>query len=260
MKILVALPSYKGFVAVDHAKSVQDLFLTQTKGVEWVRCASVGCPVLPRVRNAQVAMGLAQGCDAVLFIDDDIGFDAADVVRMINHGVGLVGAIPQKRNHRWNDPPRLAVSANGLRLDKATGLGIPTEPRLPMALTLIAAQVFRDIREAGLAAPFVYPNAGRDAQEHLAMYFGYELNPCPEWSAEYDLAQELGIENPMSEDGEDHYFCRRAALVGWDSVIDTEVELRHWEGQVCHDYSIKKMLAEGSAHLQEQPANLEDAA
>lgn len=253
MKVLVALPSYKGWVAKDHARSVQNLFLTPQNGVqvEWVQCDSVGCPVLPRVRNAQCATALAQGCDAILFIDDDIGFEPSDVFRMLNHGVGVVGAVPQKRNHKWDDPPAMAISPQGLRINRDAGLAIPPEPKLPMALTLISTQVLREIREAGLAAPFIYASAGMDAQPHMAMYFGYELKPVPEDCREMEIARELGIENPMSEDGEDHYFCRRAAAVGYDCLIDIEVELRHWEGQVCHDYSFKKLFASGDVELRD---------
>jgi hypothetical protein len=78
----------------------------------------------------------------------------------------------------------------------------------------------------------------------MAMYFGYEARACPEGSIEAKMSKRLGIANPMVEDGEDNYFCRRAAAVGYDSVIDLDVELRHWEGRVCHDYSLKKFFAE----------------
>lgn len=258
MKVLVALPSYKGFVAKDHARSVQNLFLTpQPNGerIEWLQSDSVGCPVLPRVRNALCAQALAQNCDAILFIDDDIGFEPLDVFRMISHGVGVVGAIPQKRMHRWDDQPRLAVSPVGLRINPESGLALPVEPRLPMALTLIATQVLRDIIAADLAPPFIYASAPLEAQAHMRMFFGYELVPVPSDSREMEIAQELGIENPMSEDGEDHFFCRRAEAAGYDCLIDTEVELRHWEGQVCHDYSIKKMIAAGHAEVRSTEAN-----
>jgi hypothetical protein len=244
-RILAAIPCYKGFLADDTSRSLENMFIYSLQAeprIEWVRAVTIGSPVLPRVRNGLVATALSQGCDGVLFIDDDIGFEAKDVYRMIGHGIGLIGAVPQMRNNRWNDPPRLAISPKALRINPERGLAISAE-LLPMALTFISAQVFRAIRAAGLAQPIMHASIGEAAQEHMAMYFGYEARACPEWSNEAKMAKQLGIANPMVEDGEDHYFCRRAGAVGFQSFIDLEVELRHWEGRVCHDYSLKKFLA-----------------
>ena len=255
---MAAIPCYKGFLAADTSASLKNLFLYAqhaTPRIEWIRMVSTGCPVLPRVRNSMVAKMFAEGCDGILFIDDDIGFNPEDVYRMLGHGFGLVGAVPQKRNARWNDPPILAISPQRLRVNKDLGLATPEEPRLPMALTFISAQCFRDIAEANLAPQIMYPVVGEESQKHMRMYFGYELTPCPDWSAEAQMAAKLGIENPHSEDGEDHYFCRRAAQVGYEPIIDLEVELRHWEGQVKHDYSFKKFFAENPEVLRPVPAD-----
>jgi hypothetical protein len=250
-RIVAAIPCYKGYLADDTSRSLENLFIYSLQAeprIEWARVVSIGSPVLPRVRNSLVATALSQGADGILFIDDDIGFEARDVYRMIGHGLGLIGAIPQMRNSRWNDPPRLAVSANGLRINPERGLAVSPQS-LPMALTYISAKVFRAIRAAGLAPQIMNAGAGAAAQEHMAMYFGYEARACPEWTEEAKLAKQLGITNPMVEDGEDNYFCRRASAAGYDSVIDLEVELRHWEGRVCHDYSLKKFLAENPGGL-----------
>jgi len=262
-RIMVAIPNYKGFLAADTSKSLEDLFLYNAKSdykINWSRAVSTGCPVLPRVRNHMIATMINEGCDGILFVDDDIGFDAADIYRMIQRGYGLIGAVPQRRNHAWNDPPSLAVPAAGVRFHKdANGewdIGIPPEPKLPMACTFIAAQVCREIIEAGLAPEYIYtPGSGQRDVCH--QFFGYELVPAPEWSLEYKTGKERGIDVPMCEDGEDHYFCRRAQQVGYESLIDLTVELRHWEGQVCHDYSYKKYLAENAKHLATEDAPVE---
>ena len=259
LRILAAIPCYSGYLTDDTSRSLESLFIYSRQAeprIEWGRAVTRGCPVLPRVRNALVANALSQGFDGILFIDDDIGFEARDVYRMIGHRVGLIGAVPQMRNNRWNDPPRLAVSPTSLRINPERRLAVSPQS-LPMALTFISAQVFRAIRAAGLAPPIMYSDIPEEAQEHMAMYFGYEARPCPEGSIEAQLAKRLGIENPMMEDGEDNFFCRRAAAVGYDSVIDLDVELRHWEGRVCHDYSLKKFLAENAGGLRPLPAKAE---
>lgn len=266
-KIMVAIPNYKGFLAADTSQSLESLFLYNAQtdyNINWMRSVSTGCPVLPRVRNHMVQTMLNKNCDGILFIDDDIGFEAKDVYAMIQRGFGLIGAVPQRRNHAWNGEPSLAVPPHGMQFFKTEDgeydIAIPPEPKLPMACTFIAAQVFRDIIEAKLVEPYIYtPASGQ--RDVCYTFFGYELVPAPEWSLEYKTGREMGIERPMCEDGEDHYFCRRAAQVGYESLIDLKVELRHWEGQVRHDYSLKRYLAENSDSLVEtiKPAGAEAA-
>lgn len=256
-KIALAVPSYKGFVACDHAHSVQMMLMAKPKNVEWILVSSVGCGVLPRARNSQVATSMAHDCTHILFVDDDIGFNPDDVYRMIARDVGVIGAIPQKRSSHWNEPAQLAVTPKGLKYYPTLGVAIPTEPRLPMALTLIKTEVFQTMRDKGLVDPFVYPKIGDDANRHLATYFGYELEPAPEWSFEYALAKRMNLE-AVTDDGEDHYFCRRAAKAGYDIFIDVEAELRHYEGMVCHDYSLKKHFADHPEEL--VPFSAEQAA
>ena len=256
LRIVAAIPSYSGYLTDDTSRSLENLavYATQaTPQIQWTRSVAVGSPVLPRVRNALVATALSQGADGVLFIDDDIGFEAKDVYRMIGHGIDLIGAVPQMRNSRWNDPPRLAISPNGLRINPERGLAMSPH-FLPMALTFISAKVFRAIRAKGLAPQIMSTGVDPAAQQHMSMYFGYEARACPEWSDEAKLAKQLGVSNPIMEDGEDNYFCRRAAQAGFESVIDLEVELRHWEGRVCHDYSLKKFLAENASGLRSTTA------
>ena len=261
---MVAIPNYKGFLAEDTDKSLIDLFSYIPKDgepkIQWGRSVSKGCPVLPRVRNHMVYEMLKGGFDGILFIDDDIGFEADEVYRMIGRGYGLIGAIPQKRSHKWNDPPTLAVSPMGMQFFKSEAgyeVGLPKEPKLPMACTFIAAQVFRDLE--GKVPQYIYtPMSGQKAL--CSQYFGYELVPAPEWSYEYAVGKEMGIETPMCEDGEDHYFCRRAAEAGYESLVDLTVGLRHWEGQVCHDYSFRQYLKDNAGTLQVEEKLIGEAA
>ena len=252
LRIMIAIPSYKGFNANSNTMSLIDLVTAQTDpAIQWLRAFSRSCPVLPRVRNSLVAKAMAAECSHILFIDDDIEFRPADVFRMIGHDVGVIAAVPQKRNGKWDDPAKMAVSPEGMKINMAAGIGIPPEPKAPMALTLIKTQVFRDIAELkdengkDLCPRFIYPLCTEEEHEYLRMYFGYETNPCPEGTLEYDLGVKMGWapEDIVSEDGEDHYFCRRAHIAGHEIFIDLNAELIHFEGNVGHDYSLKKMLS-----------------
>lgn len=250
LDIMIAVPSYSGYPKAEHSVSVETLMQLPTDPpIVWRHEVLSNCPCLPRVRNALIAKAFARGCTHILFIDQDIHFDPRDVLRMIGHGVGVVGAVPQKRSGRYNDPPRLAVHPNGLAIDMGSGLATPPEPKIPMALTLINMDVFRKIREAGLARQLIYGALRDDEQVHNASYFGYEPVPVQEGYEEYEIAKRLGIEEAYSEDGEDHYFARRAHQVGFPIYLDCEVELGHWEGNVLHDFSLKKLLAQHEVTL-----------
>lgn len=265
LKIMIAVPSYRGFNVNNQTNSLLKLVTTNTDPkVQWIPVYSKACGVLPRVRNTLAAQACAEECTHLLFIDDDISFNHMDVFRMIGHDVGVVAAVPQKRIVKWSDPAKLAVAPDGLRVLPDVGLAIPPEPKAPMALTLIKTEVLKAIGElknedGSDAAPrFVYPLLGPKAHEFLRVYFGYQLHPIPEWSAEAEFAKEhLQHWDPkdlQSEDGEDHYFCRLAKRAGYDIFLDLEVELSHFEGNVEHDYSFKKLLASDLVTLQRQEA------
>lgn len=254
LKIMIAVPSYRGFNVNNQTNSLMKLVTTKTEPpVHWIPLYSKACGVLPRVRNTLAAQACAEGCSHILFLDDDIAFNHMDVFRMIAHDVGIVAAIPQKRIVRWNDPAKLAVAPDGLAVLPEAGLAIPPEPKAPMALTLIKTQVFRDIAalkndDGTDAAPrFIYPLLSPEAHEFLRVYFGYGLQPIPPWSAEMEFAekhlQHWDRAHWVSEDGEDHYFCRLAKRAGHEIFLDLEVELAHFEGNVEHNYSFKQLMA-----------------
>ena len=263
LKIQISIPSYRGFNCNELTRSLMQLVTIPTDPViDWTISFSRNCPVLPRVRNSLAAAAVATNCTHILFIDDDIGFAPEDVLRMIGHDVGFVAAVPQKRNTKWDQEAAMAVFPGGLEVDRACGLAVPPKPKAPMALTLIKTDVFKRIAEATwpngepLARRFVYPHGPRDAQAWMRMYFGYELEPSPEWSEEYKLAKELGWadEDIQSEDGEDHYFCRRVAAIGEPIYLDVNAELVHFEGNVAHDFSLKKLMNSDKVVLKQREA------
>jgi hypothetical protein len=256
LRIMIAVPCYSGYPKAEHSHSVRQLTMLNTSPrIEWIPAYSLSCPCLPRVRNALIAKALAANCTHVLFIDADIAFDPRDVIRMIGHDTEIVAAVPQKRSQVWNEPPRLAIAPNGLAIMPALGLAEPPEPKLPMALTLIKTSLIHRMREQGLIQPLIYVPLTDDEQPFMGMYFGYEAVPVQEGYEEYEVAKRLGIEGALSEDGEDHFFCRRAAQAGARILIDIEVELKHYEGNVCHDYSFKKLFASDLAHFKDLAGN-----
>lgn len=261
MKVRLATPSYSGYPAILHANSVSDLLVQNGKdGVTWHRSAAIGCPVLPRVRNVMVAEMLGSDCDGILFVDDDIGFRADDAIRIVKHGVPVVGAAAQKRVSVTTEAPRMNVAIN----PEGAGInehGLMFNRLAPACFLYVAREVFetmlsnQELRDAGLVRRFIYTSASDRAAPYLATYFGYGLAPAFPGSSEYDRAAELAekfpeiadFSEPLIDVGEDYDFCMKCEVAGIPRFIDTEIDLVHMDGRVAHTYSLRKMFQDTEA-------------
>ena len=102
MKICIATPMYGG-----NSKSVYVASLTMLSQ----KLASVGHSVyhtsitneslITRARNTLTHMFLNTDADAMLFIDGDHGFNADDIVKMVNSGKDLIGAPYPMKSINW---------------------------------------------------------------------------------------------------------------------------------------------------------------
>jgi len=102
VKICIATPMYGG-----NAKSV---FITSLANLT-IRLAQRGHSVvqtnltneslITRARNTLTYSFLTSDCDALLFIDGDHGFDADDIVKMVESGKDLIGAIYPMKSINW---------------------------------------------------------------------------------------------------------------------------------------------------------------
>lgn len=79
------------------------MLLLQQLGIkarlQWV----VGNSNLPRARNELVAQFLASDCTDLLFIDDDMGWKARDVVRLLASGQDYIGGVGRKKDPTSDD-------------------------------------------------------------------------------------------------------------------------------------------------------------
>lgn len=77
--------------------------------------------LITRARNTIVHSFLASDCDALLFIDSDHGFDAADVLKMVDSSKDLIGAIYPMKGINW-DSVRRAALAGKENLEQYSGI------------------------------------------------------------------------------------------------------------------------------------------
>lgn len=203
-EIYVALPTYANTLRRDFVESLLMLLIRQEElfpGVEFIFGTSGGDGVA-RTRN-----GLAQNwllgtkAEKFMTIDVDIGFQAEQVARMINHDVDIVGALyPAKTlQHRWIGtelPGEVADPATGLQKVQETGTGMKVWTRKPFEAMMRA---FPEIQ--------------------------YFCDGSPERPVKWDFFS-MGVVNGryLSEDYYIDYRCRK---IGFDIYRDTKTQVTH---------------------------------
>ena len=108
MKVALCTPCRSGSVRYEHMHSCIDTFVAAgKKGITLLHLVAAGCSILPRTRNQLAAVALDAGVDWIVFVDDDIAFDAKDFFKLIEHDVDVVAAAPARRHKRWDDKPAI---------------------------------------------------------------------------------------------------------------------------------------------------------
>lgn len=103
VKIFIATPMYGGNCKGIYTESLINLIVAlANKGHQTVYSKVYNESLITRARNALVYEFEKTDCDALLFIDSDHWFDADHVVKMIESGVDLIGAIYPMKNINWD--------------------------------------------------------------------------------------------------------------------------------------------------------------
>jgi glycosyltransferase involved in cell wall biosynthesis len=220
MKIGLCTPNRLGTVHHQHMFSLIDtLRLASQRSIEVVPYNGPGCAILPRVRNRLVANALADKCDWIIFVDDDIAWNAPDFFKLTEHGVEVVGGVGAKRHQRWDEEPGVVM-----QWPQGPLIGAFTKPgrlwRVDGAgagFLGIRADVFAKMepvtrRYTCQGDPKTYP---------MRTWFWLDLLP--------------GDGEVMEDEGEDYNFCRKWREIGGHCWIDPDIRLRHYDGNVCHD-------------------------
>lgn len=224
MRLAVLTPSLTGQVHLEHAESMGDLRVECIRRrVHMKRYFNKGCSVLPRTRNVLAASALLDSPDYILWVDGDIAFDARDVFRLVEHGVDIVAAAPQRRTKSWGEAGSVACDTGGATPVRSSN-GLVKCKGVATAFMLVRAHVFRALAETEDAPPYKTRDAGPSVSAQLRKWFWYEMD-------------EDGFDV-----GEDYYFCRRAAKHGFASWCDPDVRLRHFEGMVEHSLSLADVM------------------
>lgn len=122
MKLMICTPSLTGQTAVQFTRSMIDTArILMMAGIEMQWRVLSHCNFVHEARNSQVNEFLTTDFTDLLFIDDDMGWQADELLRMICKDADVVGAIcPRRKEQReWNvnllsDPAGNRIEHDGM--------------------------------------------------------------------------------------------------------------------------------------------------
>jgi hypothetical protein len=177
----------------------------------------IGDAMLPRSRNTAVSLCRASAATDLIMCDADNYCSPADLVKLLDHDVDLVGAACRSRTEplrwpvRWKHNGAIARSANGLIDVESVGTGIIRFSRNCLERM---CEAYKDEWYVDDSSP-----TGK-----TVALFEYERRNRHWW-------------------GEDVTFCNRWRAIGGQVWIDPDIETRHI-GTVEFTHSVAKWLGE----------------
>lgn len=215
------------------------VLLLDRTGIEHARQFVIGSSNLPRARNELVARFLASRCTDLLFVDDDMGWDANAVVRLLASDKPLCGVVGRKRVDKpntdqdvWCGVPDCGPE-NSITQDD---MGFVRFKRVGTGFLKIARTVFEQV----IAARPDWKRAG-----HAGM--------SDEVRANYYRFFRFGDDE--YETGEDFEFCNAWAALGGEIWVDPDIALAHvGEKEYRGAFSELMQPAEEAKHQEFQEA------
>jgi len=215
MRVGLCTPCYNENVHYDYMLSVMAVDrMAASLGIELKTYIAAGTAILPRVRNRLVAQAMADKCDWIVCIDDDIGFDASDFFKLFKHGVDIVAAAPAKRHHRWNEQPAAVA-----KFPRGNITGKRTEAGRLWKMDAVATG-FMAIHSSVI-----------DKMESVTTPYVTEGTQVRSWF----WLDMIEIDGQTTDEGEDYNFCRKWVELGGECWVDPDIRVRHYTGTVCHD-------------------------
>lgn len=215
MRIGLCTPCYEETVHNDYLLSVINIDRMAAKlGHELQIYVAPGTAILPRVRNRLVAKAMADKCDWIVFVDDDIGFNADDFYKLFSHGVDVVAAAPAKRHHRWDEQPAAIA-----KFPRSTITGKITQAGRIWKMDAVATG-FMAIRSSVI-----------EKMEAVTTPYVTEGVQVRSWFW-LDMVE---LDGKTTDEGEDYNFCRKWIELGGECWVDPDIRVRHYTGSVCHD-------------------------
>lgn len=203
MRALIATPAYSGSVSVEYVGALlSGLTDLAQRGIETDVKILPGLCYIDLARDQLAGLFLKSDCTDLVFIDDDVGFPADGLWKLLQHDRDIVGGIYPKKTETPQWPFIAAADADGnFVCDPETGL-IECEG-LPTGFLRIRRNVFEVMTEK-----FHERRYTNDQGDELHEFFPVER-----------------IGNRKF--GEDYRFCQMARECGFKLWADPDIDFSH---------------------------------
>jgi hypothetical protein len=226
MKIFIATPMYGGMAKSVYVASISDLTRELSmKGHVVTHTSITNESLVTRARNTLANEFMKTDFDALLFVDADHGFVAADVVTMIESGKDLIGAPYPMKAIDWNNV-RKAALAGKENLELYSGLFALNF--LDEEQTFRADEPFK-VKDVGTGMMFIRRNVFEKLKEVCETYKFNTIGdviPFGQETVEYFKT----MITPAPESvllSEDYAFCRMWRELGGDVWAAPWVRITH---------------------------------
>ncbi len=235
MKICIATPMYGGNCKGIYTESLINLLIVLSRaGHQVIYTKIYNESLITRARNSLVREFYLSESDAMLFIDADHGFNAEDVLRMIESGKDLIGAMYPMKNINWEDVRNAAMlgkenlaeysgffSANFPEGEMTVDLSQPMEAtNVATGMMFITKKVFDTVAPNCKTYAYSGNNGAMDSSIQVTEFFATEIDKNG-----YLLS-------------EDYYFCEKWKEVGGTVYAAPWVRISH-----AGDYEFKANFA-----------------
>lgn len=209
-KVFIATPTLDARVLHDYcASAFRTAEVLPKHGIETDLEFLAGCAAMDRSRDILIGSFMRSDATHLLQIDADLGWNAEDVVRMVNHDVDFVaGVYPVKQ-----EVPKFHVHFNDKRRPGLIGADGVTG-----GFTMVKRRAIEKMIDKfqHLIARGESDGVNGDT---LCWLHTHEVSEGRVW-------------------GEDMIFCKRAKEAGIDLWVDPTINLRHWNGTKCYDHKL----------------------
>ena len=224
MKISIATPMYGGNCKGVYTDSLINLIFQLSQRGHQVRYLKIyNESLITRARNSLVKQFLTTDDEALLFIDSDHAFDVPDVIKMIESGKDLIGAIYPMKGINWTTvrqavlmgEENLAIHSGffSANLKQGTTTITPQEPivvdNIGTGLMFITRKVFDEMTPNCDTYAYSGSDGFMNLDDKVIEYFKTEID-------------EIGV--LLSED---FYFCRQWQKLGGDVYAAPWVRITH---------------------------------
>jgi hypothetical protein len=215
--LFIATPCLDGNVSAHYTASLaRSIMLLQQRGWRAPQVDfEIGNSLIADARNKLVARFLASDCSDLVFIDADLSWQAADLLRLASHDRPLVAGVYQRKSRTKIDfavkfGADIAQDADGLVAVQRVGTG------------------FMRLRRDGL-------------EKMVAAHPALRLkNPAaPDDGRFYALFDTAVVDGQFV--GEDFTFCDRWRALGGQVLIDPALNFAH-HGATAYDEPLRKYL------------------